>query len=102
MAPRGSRDRPQATKAFLNAFAQDNLDFGWTDPKRSFSFHRDRPFGTQLVNTSWRQECITLHTTFPADGSLFHYFTVAPESDAAAFLETFFQVGASIHHTDLR
>jgi Zn-dependent protease with chaperone function len=104
VAPRGSRDLQQATKAFLNAFAQDNSELRLDGPQKVVQLSQRSAIGTELVNASplGGQERITLYTTFVADGSLFYYFTVAPDSDAAAFQEAFRRVGASIRLTDGR
>ena len=104
MAPRGSRDLQQATKAFLNAFAQDNPELRVDGPQQVLQLSQRSAIGTQLVNASplGGQERITLYTTFVADGSLFYYFSVAPASDATVFQETFRRVGASIRLTDGR
>ena len=104
MAPRGSRDLQQATKAFLNAFAQDNSELRLDGPQKVVQLSQRSAIGTELVNASplGGQERITLYTTFVADGSLFYYFTVAPDSDVAAFQEAFRRVGASIRLTDGR
>jgi hypothetical protein len=42
------------------------------------------------------QERIVVYTTFLDEGTLFYYLTLAPESDAQAFQDTFQKVGASI------
>ena len=104
VAPRGSRDLQQATKAFLNAFAQDNPELRVDGPQQVLQLSQRSAIGTQLVNASplGGLERITLYTTFVADGSLFYYFSVAPASDATVFQETFRRVGASIRLTDGR
>jgi hypothetical protein len=73
-------------------------------PQQVLQLSQRSAIGTELVNVSLLggQERITLYTTFVADGSLFYYFTVAPDGDAAAFQETFRRVGASIRLTDGR
>ena len=104
VAPRGSRDLQQATKAFLNAFAQDNPELRVDGPQQVLQLSQRSAIGTQLVNASplGGLERITLYTTFVADGSLFYYFSVAPASDETVFQETFRRVGASIRLTDGR
>ena len=59
---------------------------------------------TPLVNPSalGGQERIGVYTTFLADGSLFYYLTVVPETDARTFDDAFRRVGESIKLTDAR
>ena len=52
MAPRGSRDLQQATKAFLNAFAQDNPELRVDGPEQALQLSQQSAIGTQLVNAS--------------------------------------------------
>jgi beta-barrel assembly-enhancing protease len=104
VAPRGSRDLQQATKAFLSAFAQDNPELRMDGSQKVVQLSQRSAIGTQLVNASplGGRERITLYTTFTAAGSLFYYFTVAPEGEAPAFEEAFLRVVSSIHLTDVR
>ena len=59
---------------------------------------------TRLVNPSplGGEERIVVYTTFLADGSLFYYLTVVPETDAAAFEPAFQHVGQSIRLIEVR
>jgi hypothetical protein len=45
-------------------------------------------------------ELIELYTTLLADGNVFYYVTVVPESDARFFNEAFDRVGQSIRLSD--
>jgi hypothetical protein len=47
VAPRGSRDLQQATKAFLNAFAQDNPDLRVDGPQKVVQLSQRSAIGTQ-------------------------------------------------------
>ena len=59
---------------------------------------------TPLVNPSalGGEERITVYTTFLSDGTLFYYFSVVPEKDAAAYEETFRRIADSIRLTEVR
>jgi Zn-dependent protease with chaperone function len=104
VAPPGSRDLQQATKAFLKAVAQDNSELREVGSQEVVQLAQRSAISTQLVNVSplGGQERITLYTTFVGNGSLFYYLTIAPESDATALQEAFQHVGASIRLTDGR
>jgi hypothetical protein len=104
VVPPGSRDLQQATIAFLRAVAQGNAGLELAGPQETVQLSNRVAIGTPLINPAplGGQERIALYTAFLADGSLFYYLTVAPESDMAALQETFRRVGGSIHLTDAR
>ncbi len=45
-------------------------------------------------------ELVDLYTTLLADGNLFYYVTVVPESDARYFSDAFDRIGQSIRLSD--
>ena len=60
--------------------------------------------GTPLTNPSplGGAERISVYTTILSNGSLFYFFTVAPETDAQVFQQTFTRIGQSIRLNDGR
>ena len=101
VSPAGSRDLQEATKAWLNAVAQGNPELRLAGAQQALKMSQRSAIATPLVNPSplGGQERVVAYTTFLVDGNLFYYLTVVPESDAAAFQETFRRVGESIKLT---
>jgi len=100
-----SRDLKEATNAWLESVAENNLDILMAGPQQSTRISSRSALATSLVNPSpfggW--ERIGVYTTFMADGTtLFYYLTIAHEKDAAAFQDAFRRVAASIRLTDGR
>jgi Zn-dependent protease with chaperone function len=104
IAKAGSRDLREATNAWLNAVAQNNPELRLAGEQQALRISQRSALGTPLVNRSplGGRERIGVYTTFLADGSLFYYLTVVPESDAAAFEEAFRRIGDSIRLTETR
>jgi len=104
VATPGSRDLQQATDAFLKAIAEGNPQLRMAGAQQKVQLSQRVGIGTPLVNVSplGGRELIALYTAFLADGSLFYYLTVAPETDLAALQETFRHIGTSIRLTDVR
>jgi Zn-dependent protease with chaperone function len=104
VAKAGSRDLREATNAWLQAVAQSNQDLRQAGTQQAVRISQRSALSTPLVNASplGGQERIGLYTTFLADGNLFYYLTVAPESDADAFQAAFQRVGESIRLTEGR
>ena len=104
VSPAGSRDLQEATKAWLNAVAQGNPELRLAGAQQALKMSQRSAIATPLVNPSplGGQERVVAYTTFLVDGNLFYYLTVVPESDAAAFQETFRRVGESIKLTEVR
>ena len=104
VAQAASRDLVEATKAWLNAVAQGNPDMRVAGSQQAVRISQRSAVATPLVNRSplGGQERIGVYTTFLADGSLFYYLTIAQESDAADFRETFRRIGESIRLMDAR
>jgi hypothetical protein len=99
-----SRDLQEATKAWLQGVAQNNPELKLGGQQQQIRLDQRSAIVTPLVNPSplGGQEQIMVYTTFLADGTLFYYFTLVPENDAAAFQETFKKVAESIRFTDVR
>jgi Zn-dependent protease with chaperone function len=99
-----SRDLQEATNAWLRAVAHDNPELHLAGPQLTVRMSQRSAIGTPLVNPSplGGQERIGVYTTFLADGSLFYYLTIVPESDADAFREAFRRIGDSIRLTEVR
>jgi hypothetical protein len=96
-----SRDLREATAVWLNAVARNNPDLRLAGEQRPLQISQRSAIGTPLVNASplGGQERIGVYTMFLAEGVLFYYLTVVPESDAQAFVETFRRVAESIRLT---
>jgi Zn-dependent protease with chaperone function len=99
-----SRDLQEATKGWLSAVARNNPELRLAGQPQATRLAQRAAIGTPLVNPSplGGQEHVTVYTTFLADGTLFYYFTVVPEKDAAAFQEAFRRVGESLRLTEVR
>jgi hypothetical protein len=104
VSPAGTRDLVDATKAWLNAVAQNNPELRLAGPQQVTRISQRSALATPLVNPSalGGQERVVVYTTLLVDGSVFYYLTVVPESDAAAFQETFQRIGQSIKLTESR
>jgi hypothetical protein len=100
----GSRDLREATNAWLKAVAQSNPELRLAGDQRDLRISQRTALGTPLINPSplGGQELIGVYTTFLADGSLFYFVTVVPESEAQAFREAFQRIGQSIRLTEAR
>jgi hypothetical protein len=99
-----SRDLQQATNAWLKAVAQNNPQLRLAGQQQAIRISQRSAISTPLSNPSplGGSERIGLYTTFLADGSLFYYLTIVPESEAAIFQETFRRIGESIRLTEVR
>jgi hypothetical protein len=104
VSPSGTRDLVDATKAWLNAVAQNNPELRLAGPQQVTRISQRSALATPLVNPSalGGQERVVVYTTLLVDGSVFYYLTVVPESEAAAFQETFQRIGQSIKLTESR
>ncbi len=104
VARAASRDLREATTSFLQNLAQGNPDLRAAGDQRSGRLSGRTALWTPLTNPSplGGRERITVSTSFLADGSLFYYLTVAPESDAEALETTFRRIEQSIRLTDVR
>jgi len=99
-----SRDLQAATKAWLDGVAQNNPQMKLAGEQQAVRISQRSAIATPLVNPSplGGQERIVVYTTFLSDGTLFYYFTVTPEKDAAAFQDAFRRITASIRLTEVR
>jgi Zn-dependent protease with chaperone function len=99
-----TRDLQQATNAWLKAVAQVNPELRLAGEQRAVRISQRSAIATPLDNPSplGGRERIGVYTTFLADGTLFYYLTVVPESDAGAFEETFQRIAQSIRLTETR
>jgi Zn-dependent protease with chaperone function len=99
-----SRDLQDATKAWLQAVAQNNPELRLAGQQQATQISQRTAIATPLLNPSplGGQERIVVYTTFLVDGTLFYYFTLAPEKDAAAFDEAFKKITESIRLTEVR
>jgi hypothetical protein len=104
VAKAGTRDLREATDAWLKAVAQSNPDLRVAGEQQVTQISQRSAVSTPLVNPSplGGLEHIGLYTTFLVDGSLFYYLTIVPETDAAAFEETFRRIAESIRLTEAR
>ena len=99
-----SRDLQEATKAWLNAVAQNNPELKLAGSQQQVRISQRTALATPLVNPSpvGGSEHIVVYTTFLADGTLFYYLSVVPEKDAAAFQDAFKRIVESIKLTDVK
>jgi Zn-dependent protease with chaperone function len=104
IAKADTRDLRTATNTFLNAIHQNNPGLRLAGEQQAINISQRSAILTPLVNPSplGGQERVVFYTTFLTDGSIFYFFTVVPESDAAAFQESFQRVGQSIKLLDAR
>jgi Zn-dependent protease with chaperone function len=104
VAGAASRDLREATNTWLKAVAQNNPELRVAGSQQAVRISQRSGISTPLLNPSplGGQERIVVYTTFLADGSLFYYLTVVPDSDAEAFQEAFQRVGESIRLTETR
>jgi hypothetical protein len=99
-----SRDLQEATRAWLQAVAQNNPELRLAGQQQQVRISQRSALGTPLVNPSplGGQELIGVYTTFLADGTMFYYLTVVPEKEAATFQDAFRKIGESIRLTEVR
>jgi len=104
IARANTRDLASATNTFLNAIAQNNPDLRLAGRQQGIQISQRSAIMTPLANPSplGGQERVVFYTTFLADGTLFYFFTVVPEQEAATFQEAFQRVAQSIRLTDAR
>ena len=104
VAKPSSRDLGSATQAWLNAVAQGNPELRAAGQQQQINISNRAAILTPLVNPSplGGREMIGVYTMFLADGNLFYYMTVVPETDSAAYDQVFQQIGRSLKLTDAR
>ena len=99
-----SSNLSEATKAFLQAIAQNNPKLQMSGDAQQTRISARTALHVPLVNPSplGGQERITMTTVFLAEGTLFYYLTIVPEKDAATFQPVFQKIFQSIKLTDVR
>ena len=99
-----SRDLREATQSFLQVIAQNNPEVRLAGDPQYGKLSDRTALLTPLSNPSplGGREQITIATTFLADGNLFYYLTVAPETDVEALTPTFRKIGQSIRLKDVK
>ncbi len=104
IAKANTRDLRSATNTFLSAIAQNNPELRQAGEQQAIQISQRSAIATPLVNPSplGGHERVVFYTTFLSDGTLFYFFTVVPEQDAAAFQDAFQRIGHSIRLTDAR
>ena len=104
VAKAGSRDLAEATKVWVQAVAQNNPELRAAGQQQAIRISQRSAIATPLSNPSplGGQERIVVHTTFLADGTLFYFLTLVPETDAESFQEAFRRIGESIRLTETR
>jgi beta-barrel assembly-enhancing protease len=102
VARASSRDLRQATQSLVQAFVQGNPEMRQAGETRTLRLSNRSALATPLVGRSalGGSERVGVYTTFLADGSLFYYLTVVPDSEAPAYAAAFDRVGQSIRLTD--
>jgi beta-barrel assembly-enhancing protease len=102
VARASSRDLRQATDTLVRAFVQGNPEMRQAGEARTLRLSDRTAIGTPLVGRSalGGSEQVGVYTTFLADGSLFYYLTVVPDSEAQTYAAAFDRVGQSIRLTD--
>jgi Zn-dependent protease with chaperone function len=102
VARAGSRDLVEATDTLLGAFARSNPDLRRTGEPRQIRISQRNGLGVPMANRSYSggSERIGLYTTFLADGNLFYFATIVPDSDADRYRPVFDRIGRSIRLKD--
>jgi len=99
-----SRDLQEATNAWLSAVGQSNPELKLAGQQQSIKISQRSAIATPLANPSplGGRELIGVYTTFLADGTLFYFLTIVPETEIEAFRPTFQRIGQSIRLTEVR
>ena len=97
-----SRDLRVATDSLIQSFLRGNPDMREAGRQSDVRLSNRTGIVTPLQGRSavGGSELIDLYTTLLADGNLFYYVTVVPESDARYFTDTFDRIGQSIRLSD--
>jgi Zn-dependent protease with chaperone function len=104
VAKASTRDLREATAAWLRAVAQNNPELKLAGDQQTGQISQRSALATPLVNPSplGGQERIVLYTTFLADGTLFYFLTLVPESEAGTYQDAFHRIVQSIRLTEVR
>ena len=102
VARASSRDLDESTDTFVNALMQSNPGMRISSSAQQVRISQRPGRAMTLVGRSAlnQTERVGVYTTLLANGSLFYYLTVVPETDAPAFNQAFDRVGASIRLND--
>jgi hypothetical protein len=102
VARAASRSLDESTDAFVNALLRANPGMRIADTQRAVRISQRSALGTALVGRSAlnQTERVGVYTTMLANGSLFYYLTVVPDSDAQRYAAAFDRVGNSIRLND--
>jgi Zn-dependent protease with chaperone function len=104
VAKAASRDLREATNTWLKAIAQSNPNLRLAGEQQMLKMSQRTALGTPLTNPSplGGNELISVYTTFLADGNLFYYLTLVPESESQNYAQAFQRIGQSIRLKDVR
>ncbi|MGH9147679.1 MAG: M48 family metallopeptidase [Vicinamibacterales bacterium] len=104
VARASSRNLQEATQAWLNAVAQGNPELRVAGEAQAIRISDRSAIVVPLVNPSplGGNERIGVYTVFLADGNLFYYLTIVPESESQAYAEVFQRIGRSVKLIDVR
>ncbi len=102
VARASSRDLDESTDTFVNALMQSNPGMRVSSSAQQVRISQRAGRALTLVGRSAlnQTERVGVYTTLLANGSLFYYLTVVPETDAPSFNPAFDRVGASIRLND--
>jgi Zn-dependent protease with chaperone function len=97
-----SRDLRAATDSLIQSFLRGNPDMREAGRASDVRLSNRTGIVTPLQGRSavGGTELVDLYTTLLADGNVFYYVTVVPESDARVFNDTFDRIGQSIRLSD--
>jgi Zn-dependent protease with chaperone function len=102
VARASSRDLQAATKTLVSSFAQSNPDLRQAADPREVRLSERGALAVPLVNRSrfGQTERIGIYTTFLADGNLFYFATVVPDTEVQQYGPVFDRIGRSIRLRD--
>jgi Zn-dependent protease with chaperone function len=97
-----SRDLRTSTDSLVQSFLRGNPDMRQAGQQSNVRFANRTGIATPLMGRSavGGVEQVDLYTTLLADGNVFYYVTVVPETDARYFDEAFDRIGQSIRLSD--
>ena len=102
VAQAGSRDLRQATQTLVDGFLRSNPEMRIVGQQRQMTLSGRTAIVTPLVGRSalGGTERVDLQTTILADGNLFYFLTVVPDSDYDVYAATFQRIAQSIRLND--
>jgi hypothetical protein len=104
VAPSSSRNLRSATDAWLNDVGEGNPEMRMLGDPQPTRLSQRSALVTSFENPSplGGRESILVYTAFLADGNLFYYLAVSPQSDASTYQPVFDRIARSIRFTDVR